>query len=167
MAFVIADDKRITQEILIDNADRNGARQGDVVVVELTRRPGRYVKAAGKVVEVLGKEMAPGMEIEIALRNYDLPHTWSAAIEKKLRKISDEVQEEDKVGRVDLRQLPLVTIDGEDARDFDDAVYAERKRSGGCACGWPLLTSAIMCVLNRRWIKKPVPEETLCTSRHR
>lgn len=131
MAFVIADDKRITQEILIDNADRNGARQGDVVVVELTRRPGRYVKAAGKVVEVLGKEMAPGMEIEIALRNYDLPHTWSAAIEKKLRKISDEVQEEDKVGRVDLRQLPLVTIDGEDARDFDDAVYAERKRSGG------------------------------------
>ena len=131
MAFVIADDKRITQEILIASEDRNGARQGDVVVVELTRRPGRFVKAAGKVTEVLGKQMAPGMEIEIALRNYDLPHTWSAAIEKKLRRIPDEVTEADKVGRVDLRDLPLVTIDGEDARDFDDAVYAEAKPSGG------------------------------------
>ncbi|AAN56910.1 ribonuclease R [Shewanella oneidensis MR-1] len=131
MAFVIADDKRITQEILIASEDRNGARQGDVVVVELTRRPGRFVKAAGKVTEVLGKQMAPGMEIEIALRNYDLPHTWSAAIEKKLRRIPDEVTESDKVGRVDLRSLPLVTIDGEDARDFDDAVYAEVKPSGG------------------------------------
>lgn len=131
MAFVIADDKRITQEILIATEDRNGARQGDVVVVELTRRPGRFVKAAGKVTEVLGKQMAPGMEIEIALRNYDLPHTWSAVIEKKLRRIPDEVTEADKVGRVDLRDLPLVTIDGEDARDFDDAVYAEAKPSGG------------------------------------
>ncbi|MGL4938832.1 ribonuclease R [Shewanella sp.] len=131
MAFVIADDKRITQEILVANEDRNGARQGDVVVVELTRRPGRFVKAAGKVMEVLGKQMAPGMEIEIALRNYDLPHTWSAVIEKKLRRIPDEVTEADKVGRVDLRHLPLVTIDGEDARDFDDAVYAEVKPSGG------------------------------------
>ncbi|MGL4713933.1 MAG: ribonuclease R [Shewanella sp.] len=131
MAFVIADDKRITQEILVANEDRNGARQGDVVVVELTRRPGRFVKAAGKVTEVLGKQMAPGMEIEIALRNYDLPHTWSAVIEKKLRRIPDEVTDADKVGRVDLRHLPLVTIDGEDARDFDDAVYAEKKAGGG------------------------------------
>lgn len=131
MAFVIADDKRITQEILVDSADRLGARQGDVVVVEITRRPGRFVKAAGKVTEVLGKQMAPGMEIEIALRNYDLPHTWSAVIEKKLRRIPDEVTEADKVGRVDLRHLPLVTIDGEDARDFDDAVYAEKKAGGG------------------------------------
>ncbi|WP_299003849.1 ribonuclease R [uncultured Shewanella sp.] len=131
MGFVIADDKRITQEILIAEEDRKGARQGDVVVVELTRRPGRYVKAAGQVTEVLGKQMAPGMEIEIALRNYDLPHTWSSVIEKKLRRISDEVTEADKEGRVDLRHLPLVTIDGEDARDFDDAVYAETKKSGG------------------------------------
>ncbi|ABZ78219.1 ribonuclease R [Shewanella halifaxensis HAW-EB4] len=131
MGFVIADDRRITQEILVPEEDRKGARQGDIVVLELTRRPGRYVKAAGKVTEVLGKEMAPGMEIEIALRNYDLPHTWSGLIEKKLRKIPDEVTEADKEGRVDLRQLPLVTIDGEDARDFDDAVYAEKKKSGG------------------------------------
>ncbi|MBV7316177.1 ribonuclease R [Shewanella sp. NIFS-20-20] len=131
MAFVVPDDRRITQEILIDQDDRFGARHGDVVVVELTRRPGRYIKAAGKVTEVLGKQQAPGMEIEIALRNYDLPHTWSSNIEKKLKRIGDEVTEEDKKGRVDLRQLPLVTIDGEDARDFDDAVYAEKKRGGG------------------------------------
>ncbi|NRD75485.1 ribonuclease R [Shewanella sp. VB17] len=131
MAFVIADDRRITQEILIPDEDKNSARQGDIVVLELTRRPGRYVKAAGKVTEVLGQQMAPGMEIEIALRNYDLPHTWSSLIEKKLRAIPDEVPEADKVDRIDLRQLPLVTIDGEDARDFDDAVYAEKKKSGG------------------------------------
>ncbi|MEH6734097.1 MAG: ribonuclease R [Shewanella sp.] len=131
MGFVIADDRRITQEILIASEDTLGARAGDVVVVELTRRPGRFVKAAAKVTEVLGKTMAPGMEIEIALRNYDLPHTWSAIIEKKLKRIPDEVTEEDKLGRVDLRHLPLVTIDGEDARDFDDAVYAEAKPSGG------------------------------------
>ncbi|MGX9463124.1 ribonuclease R [Shewanella sp. A14] len=131
MGFVIADDRRITQEILIASEDTLGARAGDVVVVELTRRPGRFVKAAAKVTEVLGKTMAPGMEIEIALRNYDLPHTWSAIIEKKLKRIPDEVPEEDKLDRVDLRHLPLVTIDGEDARDFDDAVYAEAKPSGG------------------------------------
>ncbi|ABM01270.1 ribonuclease R [Shewanella amazonensis] len=131
MAFVVADDKRIPHEILIANEDKNGARHGDVVVIELTRRPGRYVRAGGKVTEVLGKQMAPGMEIEIALRNYDLPHQWSAVIEKKLRRIPDYVTDEDKEGRVDLRELPLVTIDGEDARDFDDAVYAERKRGGG------------------------------------
>ncbi|MDP5133555.1 MAG: ribonuclease R, partial [Paraglaciecola sp.] len=69
--------------------------------------------------------------IEIALRNYDLPHTWSAVIEKKLKRIPDEVPDSDKQGRVDLRHLPLVTIDGEDARDFDDAVYAEKKPGGG------------------------------------
>jgi len=131
MGFVIADDRRVTQEILIAEEDRKGARQGDIVVLELTRRPGRYVKAAAKVTEVLGQQMAPGMEIEIALRNYDLPHKWSGLIEKKLRKIPDEVTEADKEGRVDLRHLPLVTIDGEDARDFDDAVYAEKKKSGG------------------------------------
>jgi ribonuclease R len=131
MGFVKADDRRITQEILVAAEDTNGARAGDVVVIELTRRPGRFVKAAAKVTEVLGKTLAPGMEIEIALRNYDLPHTWSAVIEKKLKRIPDEVTEEDKLGRVDLRHLPLVTIDGEDARDFDDAVYAEKKPGGG------------------------------------
>jgi ribonuclease R len=131
MGFVKADDRRITQEILVAAEDTNGARAGDVVVIELTRRPGRFAKAAAKVTEVLGKTLAPGMEIEIALRNYDLPHTWSEAIEKKLKRIPDEVPESDKEGRVDLRTLPLVTIDGEDARDFDDAVYAEKKPSGG------------------------------------
>ncbi|RLV59983.1 ribonuclease R [Parashewanella curva] len=131
MGFFVADDKRITQEVLIAPEDKNGARNGDVVVVELTRRPSRYVKAAAKVTEIIGKDKAPGMEIEIALRNYELPHQWSPLIEKKLRRIPDDVTEADKQGRVDLRQLPLVTIDGEDARDFDDAVYCERKKSGG------------------------------------
>ncbi len=129
--FFAADDRRVTQEILIPDDARNGARHGDVVVIELTRRPSRYIKATAKVTEVLGKQMAPGMEIEIALRNYDLPHSWSAVIEKKLRRVPDSVTEAEIEGRVDLRHLPLVTIDGEDARDFDDAVYCETKKSGG------------------------------------
>ena len=131
MGFFVADDRRITQEILIPNEVKNGARHGDVVIVEMTRRPSRYIKSTAKVTEVLGKQMAPGMEIEIALRNYELPHTWSAVIEKKLRRISDSVTDDEIQGRVDLRHLPLVTIDGEDARDFDDAVYCETKKSGG------------------------------------
>ncbi|MGB0894915.1 MAG: ribonuclease R [Parashewanella sp.] len=131
MGFFVADDKRITQEVLVPAEAKNGARHGDVVVVELTRRPSRYVKANAKVTEVLGEQMAPGMEIEIALRNYDLPHTWSSLIEKKLKRIPNEVTESDLNDRVDLRHLPLVTIDGEDARDFDDAVYCETKKSGG------------------------------------
>lgn len=144
MGFFVADDRRITQEILIPAEAKNGARQGDVVVVELTRRPSRYIKATAQVTEVLGKQMAPGMEIEIALRNYDLPHTWSGVIEKKLRRIADEVTEAEIEDRVDLRHLPLVTIDGEDARDFDDAVYCETKKAAAGAYGWRLPMSAIM-----------------------
>ncbi|MBE0975145.1 RNB domain-containing ribonuclease, partial [Escherichia coli] len=87
--------------------------------------------AQGEIVEVLGDYMAPGMEIEVALRSYDIPHVWPAAVEKEAAKLKPEVAEKDKEKRIDLRQVPFVTIDGEDARDFDDAVYAEAKRGGG------------------------------------
>ncbi|WP_165674567.1 ribonuclease R, partial [Metapseudomonas otitidis] len=73
----------------------------------------------------------PGMEIEVALRSYDIPHEWPEAVEKEAAKLKPEVAEKDKQKRVDLRDLPLVTIDGEDARDFDDAVYAEARKGGG------------------------------------
>ncbi len=130
-AYVVADDSRISQDILIPNDARAGARMGNVVVIEITDRGARSRGMMGKVVEVLGESMAPGMETQIAIRTHQIPHEWPEAVEKQIQGLGEEVPEEAKVGRVDLRTLPLVTIDGEDARDFDDAVYCEAKKGGG------------------------------------
>ena len=130
-AFVSPDDSRFSQDILIPQDAREGARMGNVVVVEITQRPTRQHSPEGRILEVLGENMAPGMEIEIALRTHDIPHAWPADLQKQIKNFTEEVPEEAKKGRVDLRALPLVTIDGEDARDFDDAVFCEKKRSGG------------------------------------
>ncbi len=129
--FVVPDDTRIKQDILIDPNEKLGARHGQMVVVNITKRPSKRNNAVGQVVEVLGEHMAPGMEIEIALREHDLPHQWSAEVEQEIAVIADEVEEKVKQQRIDLRDLPLVTIDGEDARDFDDAVYCQAEPSGG------------------------------------
>ncbi|NMP31908.1 ribonuclease R [Thalassotalea sp. M1531] len=131
LAFVVPDDARINQDIIIVPDGKLGARHGQVVVVEVIQRPSKRSNAVGKVTEVLGDHMAPGMEIDIALREHDLPHTWPEKVDREIEKLSEEVEESAKLGRKDLRDLPLVTIDGEDARDFDDAVYCERKKSGG------------------------------------
>jgi len=131
IAFIVPDDARITQDILIDPDEKLGARHGQMVVVNILHRPSKRNNAVGKVIEVLGDHLAPGMEIDIALREHDLPHEWSAEVIEEVSTIADEVEEEAKVSRVDLRDLPLVTIDGEDARDFDDAVYCQPKKSGG------------------------------------
>ncbi|MFT5881422.1 MAG: ribonuclease R [Moritella sp.] len=130
-AFVRPDDSRIRQEIRIDQEFRNGARQGQMVVVEIMKRPTFNLSALGKVVEVLGENMAPGMEIQVAIRTHDIPHVWPEHILDDMADLSPEVPETAKLARVDLRELPLVTIDGEDARDFDDAVFCEPKKSGG------------------------------------
>ena len=131
LAFVVPDDARIRQDILIGPEHKMGARHGQVVVVNIIQRPTKRSNAVGKVIEILGEHMAPGMEIEIALREHDLPHKWSAEVEEEIATLSDEVEEAAKLPRQDLRDLPLVTIDGEDARDFDDAVYCQPKKSGG------------------------------------
>lgn len=128
---VVPEDTKIKQEILIDPKAKLGARHGQMVVVELVQRPTKRSLAIGKVLEVLGDHMAPGMEIEIALRAHDLPHQFSHEVQAETACIKDEVEESAKLPRKDLRDLPLVTIDGEDARDFDDAVYCEPKKSGG------------------------------------
>ncbi len=104
---------------------------GNVVVIEITDRGTRNRGMMGKVVEVLGENMAPGMETQIAIRTHQIPHEWPAEVEQQVAGLTEEVPEEAKQGRVDLRALPLVTIDGEDARDFDDAVYCEAKKGGG------------------------------------
>ncbi|QOL26730.1 ribonuclease R [Thalassotalea sp. LPB0316] len=131
ITFVVPDDARIQQDILIPPEQTMGAKHGQMVVIEIIQRPSKHRNAMAKVIEVLGDHMAPGMEIEIALREHDLPHEFSAQVKAEVATLSDEVTEEAKVPRVDLRDLPLVTIDGEDARDFDDAVYCQPKKSGG------------------------------------
>lgn len=128
---IVPEDNKIKQQILIDPAARMGARHGQMVVVEIKQRPTKRSQAIGHIIEVLGDHLAPGMEIEIALRAHDLPHQFSDEIEAELACIANEVDTSAKLPRQDLRDLPLVTIDGEDARDFDDAVYCEPKKSGG------------------------------------
>ncbi|QTF07227.1 ribonuclease R [Brenneria izadpanahii] len=131
VGFVVPDDSRLSFDILIPKEDINGARMGSVVVVELTQRATRRTKAVGKIVEVLGDTMGTSLAVDIALRTHDIPHTWPPKVEEQVKDLAEEVPEEAKKGRIDLRKLPLVTIDGEDARDFDDAVYCEKKRGGG------------------------------------
>ena len=129
-SYVVPDDSRIGRDILVPNEHRNGARMGQVVVVELQERSASFNQPIGVITELLGDNMAKGMEVEIALRNHDIPHKFPSAVEKYVKKFTEEVPEEAKKGRVDLRNLPLVTIDGEDARDFDDAVYCEKHGKG-------------------------------------
>ena len=129
-SYVVPDDSRIGRDILVQNEHRNGARMGQVVVVELQERSASFNQPIGVITEILGDNMAKGMEVEIALRNHDIPHKFPSAVEKYVKKFTEEVPEEAKKGRVDLRNLPLVTIDGEDARDFDDAVYCEKHGKG-------------------------------------
>ena len=131
IAVVMPDDSRLQHEIVIPPEATKGARMGQVVVVEITQRPRRRISPVGKIIEILGDHMAPGMEIEMALRTFDIPHVWPDAVERYVKRFTEDVPEESKEGRIDLRQLPLVTIDGEDARDFDDAVFCEPLDEGG------------------------------------
>ena len=130
IGYVMPDDSRITRDILIPDNARLGARMGQVVVVELHPRTAPFFQPIGKITEVLGDNMAKGMEVEIAIRKHDIPHSFPSAVEKQLKKWAEDVPEEAKCGRVDLRDLPLVTIDGEDARDFDDAVFCQKQGKG-------------------------------------
>lgn len=129
-SYVVPDDSRIGRDILVPNEHRNGARMGQVVVVELQKHSASFNQPIGVITEILGDNMAKGMEVEIALCNHDIPHKFPSAVEKYVKKFTEEVPEDAKKGRVDLRNLPLVTIDGEDARDFDDAVYCEKHNKG-------------------------------------
>ena len=130
IGYVVPDDSRITRDILIPDNARLGARMGQVVVVELHPRTVPFFQPIGKITEILGENMAKGMEVEIAIRKHDIPHSFPSAVEKQLKKWAEDVPEEAKRGRVDLRDLPLVTIDGEDARDFDDAVFCQKQGKG-------------------------------------
>ncbi|MBI1889038.1 MAG: ribonuclease R [Burkholderiales bacterium] len=127
--IVAPEDKRIGQDVLLSGSPGK-AKSGQVVSIELIEQPSRYTQPVGKIAEVLGDIDDPGMEIEIAVRKYGVPHEFSEAAKKLAAKLPGEVREVDLEDRVDLRDVPLVTIDGEDARDFDDAVYCEPIRIG-------------------------------------
>ncbi|CAB3682267.1 MAG: ribonuclease R [Achromobacter pulmonis] len=144
LSIVVPEDQRIKHDILIPPSDTNGAQHGQVVSVEIIEQPTRHTQPLGRVAEVLGEIDDPGMEIEIAVRKFDVPVEFSEAARKQAARLPDVVRRTDLKDRVDLRDVPLITIDGEDARDFDDAVYCEavelgtgqRKRPG-----WRLLVA--------------------------
>ncbi len=136
IAVVAPDSKRITHDILIPVDELGDAREGQIVMVEVVEQPSRRRQPIGRILEVLGEHMAPGMEIDIAARAHGLPYLWPQGVEDEVAGLKPRVLPSHKKGREDIRELPLVTIDGEDARDFDDAVYCEPQGSG-----WRLLVA--------------------------
>ena len=138
--LVAPEDKRYGQDVLIPKGATGVAKAGQVVVVQLTEPPALFGQPVGRVTEVLGEIDDPGMEIEIAVRKYGVPHEFSDAALALARALPDAVRPADKKHRVDLTDVALVTIDGEDARDFDDAVYCEPAKVGRSK-GWRLLVA--------------------------
>lgn len=130
VAFVIPDNTRMTQDVLIPMEALGGATDSQIVRVALVEQPTQRHKPVGKVIEVLGDHMSPGMEIDVAIRAHGIPHEWPDEVERHVEHMSDQVAEADKVGRVDLRDIPLVTIDGSDSKDLDDAVFCEPTPKG-------------------------------------
>jgi len=138
--IVAPEDKRYGQDILVPGGALAQAKPGQVVVVELTEPPALFGQPVGRITEVLGEVDDPGMEIEIAVRKYGVPHEFSADCLAEAGALPDKVRAQDKRQRIDLTDIPLVTIDGEDARDFDDAVYCEPAKVGRTK-GWRLLVA--------------------------
>src|SRR5690606_13538950 len=128
--FVRPENPRITQDIMIPFGSYGGAKHGQIVVAEITQQPDKNRLPTGRVIQVLGDHMAPGMEIELAIQAHGIHNVWPDAVIAEASRLSHEVAEQDKLHRVDVRHLPFVTIDGEDARDFDDAVLCERRKGG-------------------------------------
>ena len=136
VAFLLPDNKRVTQQVLITPDRLKGARHGQMVVVHITEQPEAWRQPLGEVIEILGDHLAPGMATDVAIRAHDIPLDWPGEVEQEIAGLAAVVPESAKHGRVDLRSLPLVTIDGADARDFDDAVFCERTKKG-----WRLLVA--------------------------
>ncbi len=128
--FLEPDNKKIFQDIILIESEVKTKGAGEFVVVDIVQQPSYRSPPLGKISEVLGEHMAPGMEIDVAIRTHHLPFRWSDATEQELKKIKSRISKQDVNERVDLRARNFVTIDGEDARDFDDAVFCEQHKSG-------------------------------------
>ena len=141
--LVAPEDKRYGQDILVPKNAIADATAGQVVAIELTEPPSMHSQPVGRVTEVLGEIDDPGMEIEIAVRKYEVPHLFSEATLAQAAALPEKIRAIDRKGRIDLTDVALVTIDGEDARDFDDAVYCEPARIGKVKAdnGWRLIVA--------------------------
>ncbi|MEQ8231415.1 MAG: ribonuclease R [Gammaproteobacteria bacterium] len=128
--FVVPDNRHLNQDVLIPPGAAGAARDGQIVVAAIEQQPDRHSQPVGRVTEILGEHMAPGMEIEIAVRSYNLPCEWPDAVAAAAAAVPETPTAAEIARRRDLRALPLVTIDGADARDFDDAVFARRTAKG-------------------------------------
>ncbi|MGA0588166.1 ribonuclease R [Dyella sp. KRB-257] len=137
VTVVAPDDRRLHQDILIPPGQEQGVTTGQIVVVEITDPPSQHRGPLGAIRAVLGERLQPSLLVEMAIASYDLPREWSPEVLRDAAQVEPQVTAAEREGRVDLRQLPLVTIDGADARDFDDAVYAEPRRGGG----WRLIVA--------------------------
>jgi ribonuclease R len=129
--LVEPDDRRLHQNIMIPAGREAGARSGEIVVAEITDPPTPHRGPLGTIRAVLGERLQPSLVVEMAIASHDLPHEWPAQVIRQAEEVEPKVSADERKGRVDIRKLPLVTIDGEDARDFDDAVYAEALKGGG------------------------------------
>lgn len=136
VGFVVPENRRIQHDIIVPADAAGGAQPGQLVVAEILEQPSLRRQPIGRVVKVLGEHIEAGMEIEVARRVHDIPVEWPEEVLAEIAGLGEEVEEADKAGRVDLREIPLVTIDGADARDFDDAVYCEPT-----AKGWRLIVA--------------------------
>ncbi|KAA0069011.1 ribonuclease R [Rhodanobacter sp. T12-5] len=137
VTLVAPDDRRLNQDVMIKPGQEQGARSGQIVVVEITDPPTSQRGPIGEIRAVLGERLQPSLVVEMAIASHDLPHEWPAEVLRDAAQVESVVTAAERKGRTDIRELPLVTIDGADARDFDDAVYAEPKRGGG----WRLIVA--------------------------
>ena len=137
VTLVTPDDRRLNQDVMIKPGRELGARSGQIVVAEITDPPTSQRGPIGEIRAVLGERLQPSLVVEMAIASHDLPHEWPAEVLRDAAQVESVVTAAEHEGRIDIRQLPLVTIDGADARDFDDAVYAEPKRGGG----WRLIVA--------------------------
>ncbi|MFT5221501.1 MAG: ribonuclease R [Planctomycetota bacterium] len=153
--YVVADDKRLVQDVLLSREFGHSAKPGDIVVVRITEYPSNHSQPIGLISQVLGLDNAPGMEVTIAVNTHNIPHSWNDKVLKATKALSPEVAEKDKKNRSDFRDLPFVTIDGADARDFDDAVYCHPLEHGH------RLYVAIADVAHYVAINSPLDEEAI------
>lgn len=128
--FINADNRRIHQDLLIPENELRGASSGDMVIAEIVEQPTNRHPPVGRIANILGQHLRPGMETDVAIASHDIPDHWPAEVESSLKQFKDTLPDDEIARRRDVRSMPLVTIDGADARDFDDAVYCERRKGG-------------------------------------
>jgi len=140
IAYVVPDNKRLSQDLLIPTKNRNQAKHGQYVVAKIVHQPEKHRQAIGEVLSIIGDGLDASMAVDIAIRSYDLPFEWSEDIDNEIAGLTEEVDSENISDRTDCRDIPFVTIDGEDARDFDDAVFCQ-KEGNKEGSGWRLLVA--------------------------